>query len=279
MLVNFNGVLNHAYKNKYAVGAFNSYNLETMQATVEAGEENNTPVIIAFGAKYLTNMSLHTAASIAKSLEKEASIPVCLHLDHCSDFDVIKDAIKSGFSSVMYDGSRLPYEENLLNTKKIVEYAHKYGVTVEAELGSIGIGDQSHEGFDSDKEALTEPEVAEEFVNETNVDALAVSIGTVHGVYKGEPNIRIELLKEINERVGIPLVLHGGSGVPEKDIVQCIENGIAKMNVNTEVSMNTVSSMKDKLNKDEMHLSELSILEKKFAKNIINKYISFLGRE
>lgn len=278
MLVNFNGVLKEAYEKQYAVGAFNSYNLETMQATVEAGEEKNTPVIIAFGAKYMTNMSLRTAAGIAKSLAKEVSIPVCLHLDHCSDIDVIKEAVEAGFSSVMYDGSRLPYRENLANTKEVVEYAHRYGVTVEAELGSIGIGDQSHEGFDSDVEALTDPEVAKEFVEETNVDALAVSVGTVHGLYKGEPDIRIDLLKKINEKVGIPLVLHGGSGVPEEDILQCINNGVAKMNVNTEVSMHAVSKIKEVLNKEEMHLSELSILEKEYAKEIINKYISFLGR-
>lgn len=277
MLVNFNGVLKEAYDRHYAIGAFNSYNLETMQAAVEAGENKNTPVIIAFGAKYIQNMSLRTAANIAKSLVEKASIPICLHLDHCGDIETIKEAIEAGFSSVMYDGSRLPYEENLSNTKQVVEYAHKYGVTVEAELGSIAIGDQSHEGFEGDTEALTDPDVAAEFVRETNVDALAVSIGTVHGLYKGEPNIRINLLKEINNKVGIPLVLHGGSGVPEADILQCIKNGIAKINVNTEISMHTVAQMREILDKKDMHLSELSILEKEYAKEIIEKYISFLN--
>jgi len=277
MLVNLNGVLKDAYKKQYAIGAFNSYNLETMQATIEAGEEEKTPVIVAFGAKYLPNMSLDTAVAITKSLDRKVTIPVCLHLDHCSDFEVIKDAVKAGFSSVMYDGSMLPLEENIKNTKEIVQYAHSYGVTVEAELGSLGVGEHSHEGQETDVETLTDPEDAKQFVEETNVDALAVSVGTVHGLYKGEPNIHIEVLKKINEKVAMPLVLHGGSGISEKDIIECINNGITKMNVNTEVSMNAVSKLKELLNNEEPHLSRVSISEKEYAKEIIKKYISFLG--
>jgi len=278
MLVNLNGVLKDAYKNNYAVGAFNSYNLETMQAAIESGKEQNGAVIVAFGEKYLPNMSTATAASITKSLAEESNNPVCLHLDHSSDLEIIKDAINSGFSSVMYDGSMLSFEENVKNTKEVVEYAHSYGVTVEAELGSLGIGEHSHEGADTDVEALTDPDVAKEFVDATNVDALAVSIGTVHGLYKGEPNIRLELLKEINDKVGIPLVLHGGSGVPEETMQKCIEHGISKVNVNTEVSMQTVSKLKELLNNEEPHLSSVSISEKNFAKETIKKYISFLGK-
>lgn len=276
MLVNFNGTLVEAYKKEYAIGAFNSYNLETIQATIEAGEEERTPVIVAFGAKYLSNMSLATVVAITKSLAQEVTIPVCLHLDHCSDFEVIKEAIQTGFSSVMYDGSMLTLEENMKNTKKVVDYAHAYGVTVEAELGSLGIGEHSHEGQDSDVEALTDSKAAKKFVKNTNVDALAVSVGTVHGLYKGEPDIRLGLLQEINEKVKIPLVLHGGSGVPEKDIIGCINHGISKMNVNTEISMNTVSKLRELLNTKEPHLSTVSISEKEYAKEIIKKYIRFL---
>ncbi|MGX7092647.1 class II fructose-bisphosphate aldolase [Hutsoniella sourekii] len=277
MLVNFHGVLDHAYKNGYAVGAFNCYNLETTQAVIEVASEKDKPVIIAFGAKYLKNMSLKTMAALTQSLASEAEVPVCLHLDHCDDISVIKQAILAGFTSVMYDGSKLDFEENLKNTQRVVELSHKYGVTVEAELGSLGIGSHSHEGLSTDLELLTDPQSAKKFVERTNVDALAVSVGTVHGLYQGDPDIKFDLLREINDLLKIPLVLHGGSGVPQEDILKCVSLGISKMNVNTEISTYTVQALRDLLSSESPHLSVLSIKEKTFAKDIVEKYINFLS--
>ena len=162
MLVNLKCILDEAYKDYYAVGSFNGYNFETFKGIVEAGAETKTPVILAFGAKYLPNMSVETAAAMAKSLSEEVSIPVCLHLDHCKDQGVVYRALKAGFGSVMYDGSSLPFEENLQNTLDVCRVAHACGASVEAELGSLAAGERSHEGSAGDVEAYTDPEAARE---------------------------------------------------------------------------------------------------------------------
>lgn len=277
MLVNLNEVLPQASAGGYAVGAFNGYNLVTFQGTIEAAAEVDAPVIVAFGAKYLNNMDFDTAYAIVNTLANKVNIPVVLHLDHCSNIEKIEAAIKAGFTSVMYDGSKLSYEENLKNTSKIVAFAHKHGVSVEAELGSIAAGENSHEGSVDDEELFTDPDVAEDFVNRTGVDALAVSIGTVHGVYQGEPNLRLDILEAIKEAVDIPLVLHGGSGLSQEEMKACIERGITKVNVNTEISNHTVSSTKGLLANEEPHFSELTLAQKDFVEDIVEKYIKYFN--
>ena len=278
MLTNLKTIVDEAYAKKYAVGSFNGYNSETFRGIIEAGVETRTPIILAFGAKYLSNMSLSMAAAVTKTLAADLDIPVCLHLDHCKDMNVVFQALKAGFGSVMYDGSMLPYEENLANTKKVCEVAHACGASVEAELGSIAAGEKSHEGSASDVQAYTDPKLAGEFVRETGVDALAVSVGTVHGLYKGKPNIRIDILEEIDKNTQIPLVLHGGSGVPEEDILNCIAHGIAKINVNTEISAYTVESTAKYLQEEQPHFSVLSLKQEEYVKEIVKKYIAFFGR-
>ena len=278
MLTNLKTIVDEAYAKKYAVGSFNGYNSETFRGIIEAGVETRTPIILAFGAKYLSNMSLSMAAAVTKALAADLDIPVCLHLDHCKDMNVVFQALKAGFGSVMYDGSMLPYEENLANTKKVCEVAHACGASVEAELGSIAAGEKSHEGSASDVQAYTDPKLAGEFVRETGVDALAVSVGTVHGLYKGKPNIRIDILEEIDKNTQIPLVLHGGSGVPEEDILNCIAHGIAKINVNTEISAYTVESTAKYLQEEQPHFSVLSLKQEEYVKEIVKKYIAFFGR-
>lgn len=278
MLVNFKNILNEAYVNHYAVGSFNGYNYETFKGIIDAGNEAKTPVILAFGAKYLKNMSLETAYAIAKSLGESAAIPVCLHLDHCSDLDVVFRAIRSGFGSVMYDGSALPFDENVKNTKLVCDIAHACGVSVEGELGCLAAGERSHEGSESDVEAYTEPILAKQFAEETQVDALAVSIGTVHGLYKAKPAIRIDILETINKLLAIPLVLHGGSGLAKRDILQCIAKGIAKINVNTEISVYAVDKTTELLAGEQPHFSELSLNQVSYVKDIVKKYISFFGQ-
>lgn len=279
MLVNLQTIVDAAHKEKYAIGAFNCYNYETIKGTIEAASEINRPVIVAFGAKYLPNMSLADAHAIVSSLASNYDIPICLHLDHCSDLDVIKSAIEVGFTSVMYDGSMLPYEKNIENTKKVVQLSHSKNVSVEAELGSLATGLESHEGSENDIEKYTDPQQAKEFVEKTGVDALAVSIGTVHGLYKGEPNIRIDILKEINEKVKIPLVLHGGSGTPSNKLRKCITNGIAKINVNTEISKFVVDETKKLLNEGNLHYSTLSLKQQHFVKEVVKKYLHIFNNE
>ncbi len=278
MLVNFKNILNEAYVNNYAVASFNGYNYETFNGIIEAGCETKTPVILAFGAKYLKNMSLETAYALSKSLGEGIETPICLHLDHCSDVDMVLRAIRIGFGSVMYDGSALIFAENVKNTKRVCDIAHACGVSVEAELGCLAAGTRSHEGSPSDVEIYTEPAAAQQFVEATHVDALAVSIGTVHGLYNGKPNIRIDILEDINKLLTMPLVLHGGSGIPEEDMLRCIALGTAKININTEISIYTVDQTTKLLADQQPHFSELSLNQTGYVKDIVKKYIAFLAR-
>ena len=275
MLTNFNDMLAAAYKGGYAIGSYNVYNYETMRGVVAAAEENRTPAIVAFGYKYLENMSLDSAFCMLKCLAEESSTPFCLHLDHCTDIPTIYRALKAGFGSVMYDGSALEYRINRQNTALVCDAAHACGASVEAELGSLAAGAHSHEGSADDREMYTDPAQAKDFVRFTGVDALAVSIGTVHGVYKGKPNVRVDILREINALLKMPLVLHGGSGTPEAAIRECIKNGIAKININTEISMHAVAEIKSCLASSSPHLSALSLKQVEYVKYIVKKYMDF----
>jgi fructose-bisphosphate aldolase class II len=275
MLTNFNAMLLNAQRGGYAVGSFNVYNYETMKGAVLAAAEMKQPVIIAFGAKYLSNMSLRDAVSMAEGLSGEYGVEACLHLDHCSDRELIFRAVRAGFTSVMYDGSALPYEENLENTALVCTVAHSCGVSVEAELGCLSATESSHEGSAADKEAYTSPKAAEDFGRKSGCDALAVSVGTVHGFYKSEPNIRLDLLQEIRERVVQPLVLHGGSGIPEETIQRCIAQGICKINVNTEISAYAVEKTRDMLQSKLPHLAVIAENQQQFVKEVILKYMRF----
>ncbi len=277
MLVNFDQMLKKALSGHYAVGSFNVYNYETIKGVLETAEELKKPVIIALGAKYLENMSLESFVALVKSMAGKSEIPVCMHLDHCSDMDTVYRAIKAGFGSVMYDGSALPFAENAKNTKAVCDVAHACGVTVEAELGSLAAGEKSHEGSADDKQVYTDPAAAKEFVDITGVDALAVSVGTVHGLYKGEPNVRVDILKKINAALGIPLVLHGGSGTPEATIRECIQNGITKINVNTEISVYAVEKTTELLSTKQPHLSSVSLSQIKYVKEVVKKYVDFFN--
>jgi fructose-bisphosphate aldolase class II len=279
MLVNMKEILHNANLEKKAVGSFNVYTFETIKGVLESAQQQNLPAIIAFGEKYLKNMDFESVYSVVKTLSKNIEVPFVLHLDHCSNLENVYKAIKAGFTSVMYDGSALPYEENVVNTLKVVEIAKACNVSVEAELGSLASGLNSHEGKSDDKEIYTNPMLAQDFVQKTGVDALAVSIGTVHGMYKGTPNIRVDILKEIKEKIDIPFVLHGGSGTPEDVLVDCIENGICKINVNTEISVYTIEKMKELLsNGQKYHLSEISLMQVEFIKEVVSKYMKLFSR-
>lgn len=259
-----------------AAGAFNCYNYETMRGVIEAAEEAQTPVIIAFGENYLPNMELAEVADLASNFSSKYKVDFALHLDHCKSIDLIERAIESGFTSVMYDGSALPFEENLAKASEVVKLAAQANVSVEAELGSIALGAESNEeGAD---EQYTNPEQARIFAEDSGVDALAVSIGTVHGMYTGEPHIRTDILAKINDRVGLPLVLHGGSGTPAETIQQCIDLGIRKINVNTEISSFVSSRIKSlMLEKEKIHYSALSLYARDAVKEIVQQYLGRLS--
>lgn len=230
MLVTLSEILKETREKKYAVGAFNATDYLLAEAVIKAAEEDNVPVIMmvptpAFKVKqtpYLMQFILDRA--------RKATVPVCMHLDHGKDFDIVMQAIHYGCSSVMFDGSVLPIEENTAKTKEIVKIAHACGISVEAEIGHVPGSKNAPATGAPDASMYTNPEDAVQFVKETGVDALAVSIGTVHGNFVGEPKLDFERLKTIRDLVDVPLVLHGGSGLPESDFRKCIDLGISKIN-------------------------------------------------
>lgn len=256
MLANTKDILINAQKEKYGVAAFNVYSMETVQAAIKVAEQEQQPVIIALGERYFPTVDVEGFSAMVRAMAEKASVPISLHLDHAYEKESIIRAIRCGFSSVMFDGSAHDLETNMRLTKEIVEIAHMAGVSVEAEIGSLAKGAFSDE--EEGDGTLTDPESAKKFVEETGVDFLAAAIGTVHGMYKGEPKIDLDLLDRIRQVVDVPLVLHGGSGTPDEKIRQAIKSGIGKINVNTEVSMAAVSHLQNYFKSGEMvHLSSV----------------------
>ena len=233
-LVTMKEILDKARADKYAVGAFEFWSLDSAQAVVEAAEELGCPAILQAGfiecefAKGIKNLS-----EIARIVANASSVPVALHLDHAEDYDFILSALDAGFTSVMIDASAMSFEDNVDLTKKVVEAARPCGVTVEAELGKLA-GNEGNISVSEEDAAQTDPDEAKKFVELTGIDALAVAIGTAHGFYTFTPKLNISRLKMIAEKVNIPLVLHGGSGTPDDMVVEAVGNGIAKVNVCTE---------------------------------------------
>ncbi|MCK4344129.1 MAG: class II fructose-bisphosphate aldolase [Bacteroidales bacterium] len=256
MLVNLDDVLIQAKKSGYAVGAFNVYNMETIEVVFDAAASLDIPVIIAFGEKYSNINNINLIARCVHELANKTQIPIVLHLDHCKSEDLIIQAIQAGFTSVMYDGSSMSNYDNIKNTSKVVKIAHAAGVTVEAELGYIPAEDS---GELVPEDQLTKPEEAKEFVEKTDCDALAIAVGTIHGNYIGKPKIYHDRLKEIAKVISTPLVLHGGSGNTEEDVILAINEGISKININTEISNAAVKQLKEIFKNDYSgHLSALS---------------------
>ena len=256
MLVTLKQILNKANKGNYAVGAFNINNMEIVQAVIRAAAAQKAPVILQTSEGALAYAGIDYLKCLAQTAAKE-KVPVVLHLDHGRDLDLIKKCIKAGWTGIMYDGSHLPFEENIRNTKKVVQWAHAKGAGVEAELGTIG---GAEEKIIARQIIYTDPDAAVEFVKKTKVDALAIAIGTSHGAYKfeGKERLDLHLLKTIKERLGMPLVLHGASGVPawlvtqaarygaelgkpegvpDEQIKMAVEYGINKINTDTDLRL------------------------------------------
>ncbi|USD61370.1 class II fructose-bisphosphate aldolase [Vibrio sp. SCSIO 43140] len=227
-----------------AVGSFNVHCLEMLPGYFEAAIDTNSPLMlqISTGTAQYLGYDLLVASVVA--LAKEHDIPTCLHLDHCSNIDDIKLAIDKGFSSVMYDGSHLPIDENIANTNLVIEYARPKGVTVEAELGAIG-GAEDGKVVAANDISFTTVEEAVHFVKHAKVDMLAVSIGTVHGSYTAKTDIQHELLQELANETQIPLVLHGGTGVSDEDMRFVVRHGMDKVNVGTEMNVQWVKHCQD----------------------------------
>ena len=236
------------------IGAFNTHNLEMMPEMIRAAKELGVPIIIQTSIATAKYIGYKVMVTVAKEMAEDEMVDVCLHLDHAKDFDEIKAAIDAGFSSVMFDGSALPFKENIAKTKMVVAYAHAHGASVEGELGTIG-GTEEGICVSEDDKKYTRPQDAAIFVKETNVDALAIAIGTNHGQYQSKTEVNIPLLKKIHAAVDIPLVLHGGTGVKEEDYQELIDNGIRKFNVGTELLVNWTRVAKEKFQETEVNKS------------------------
>ncbi|MBA4494021.1 class II fructose-1,6-bisphosphate aldolase [Paenactinomyces guangxiensis] len=248
-LVSMNYFLPRAKEEKFAVGQFNINNLEYVQAITEAGKEERSPLIFGASEGAIRYMGLNNVVALSRVAAEESGLPIALHLDHGSSFEIVMKCIRAGFSSVMFDGSHYPLEENIRLTKKVVEAAHAVGVSVEGELGTIGGVEDDLDVAEEDA-SLANPEDAIRFWEETKVDAMAIAVGTAHGMYKGEPKIRYDIIEKVSRQIGAPIVLHGGSGVPDESIQKSISFGVGKINVNTENQVASTRVVRELLEKN-----------------------------
>ncbi len=251
MLVDLVEILKLAEEKKCAVGAFNTPNLECINAVIAAAERLNVPVIISHAEMHEPVTPLAVIGPVMVQAAKAAKVPVCVHLDHCETLDYMAKALELGFTGVMYDGSVLPYTENLTNTKKAVAMAKNYNCGVEAELGALA----SREGgvvANIGGPVYTDPDEAVTFCRETGIDALAPSFGTAHGIYKSKPVLDLERVKVIAEKTGLPLVMHGGSGVSPEDYRTGIRYGLRKINYYSYMSKAGVGAVRDLLGKEDV---------------------------
>lgn len=273
MLVTSKELYQQAQAKGYAIPAPNYIDVESMKTYLEVAEELNLPVIIALAESHLDLISLEEAALNGKYFGEKAKVPVVLHLDHGMTPSIIKKAIDLGFTSVMIDASQDEFESNVARTKEIIEYAHPRGVVVEAEIGHVGSGDnyENHEHTDS---KYTTVEDAVKFIEETNVDSLAISIGTAHGMYKGVPEINFERLDEIAAAVETPLVLHGGSSSGDENLNRCSQKGIAKINVFSDLVNAAMDQIK---NTDPANYLEVKEAAKQGMKDCLKHYYGVFG--
>ncbi len=250
MLINLKNILEQAIKNNSAIGSFNVYNLESIQAVVEAAQDLGQPAIIAFGESYTKHAPLEVIAAIVKKYCTDSEIPFVLHLDHSKNFETIIRAIRAGFTSVMYDGSSLPLDKNIEKNRYVVQIAHMADVSVEGELGYMNNEDGTASLGLSLTKGHTKPEDARKYAEASGIDALAIAIGNAHGIYKGIPELDFERLAEISSVIDIPLVLHGSSGIPIPSLQRVITMGIRKVNINTEISTQAIKTARQFLHKN-----------------------------
>ncbi|WP_047382629.1 tagatose bisphosphate family class II aldolase [Cetobacterium sp. ZWU0022] len=270
MLVSTNQMLLDAQKKGYAVPAFNIHNLETIQVVVETANELNSPVILAATPSTVKYAGIEYLIKMIETASEKYDIPIAFHLDHHEDIDSIKNAILLGCKSVMIDASHYPFEENIKIVKDVVDFAHRYDVSVEAELGKL-VGQEDDLIVDESHSSYTDPKLAKIFVEQTGVNSLAIAIGTAHGLYKNEPKLDYNRLKEIKNLIDIPLVLHGASGVPFDSVRTTIEDGICKVNIATELKIPFAESLKEffKNNSNESDPRKYLIPAKEAMKKVV----------
>ena len=244
MLLTGKELLDRAHKEGYAVGAFNVNTMEQCQAIITAAEKTSSPVIIQASQGGIKYAGVEMLAAMVRTLANQTNIPVALHLDHGTDFKQIMLCIRNGFTSVMIDASKKPLEGNIETTKLICEIAHAVNVSVEAEIGKIG-GTEDNVTVSEREATFTDPDEAEELVKKTGIDSLAIAIGTAHGPYKGEPKLDFDRLKVIKERLNMPIVLHGSSGVPEDSIKKAVSLGVNKINIDTDIRLAFSRAVRD----------------------------------
>lgn len=230
MLAGLKEVCEIAKKQGAAVGSFNTPNLECLLAVLDAAQTLNVPVIIAHAQCHEDVAPLDKIGRVMVELARHASVPVCVHLDHGEDFGYCKRAIELGFTSVMIDYSTLPYEENVKGTKEVVDYAHAHNIDVEAELGALPQREGGGESAARPEELYTKPELVEDYLSRTGVDALAIAFGTAHGIYKAKPVLNMEIITQVRKKTDLPLVMHGGSGISHEEYREVIRRGINKIN-------------------------------------------------
>ncbi len=277
MLVNLNDILPKAQKEHYAVGLFNTTDTDMLEAAIAAAEELRAPIIIGTAEVLLPHGELKLIAPSIIAAAKRATVPVVVHYDHGLTFDRCIEALKLGFSSIMFDGSTGDYETNLKETAEIVKIAHSMGASVEGEIGHIGANDGSAEGDGAgDHSIYTEPAEAKAYAEATGVDALAIAIGTAHGAYKSKPKLDIGRLAEIRKSIDTPLVLHGGSGLSDDDFKNTIKEGIAKVNIFTDLCIAGSEACKDAL-KDGLDYLNMRNLKVEYIKKAVMKKMKLFG--
>ena len=279
-LVNVSVLLKDALQRGYAVGSFNMVGFEFLNGILEAAEEENSPVILNIAEVHLPHMQVEQFVPAALHSAQRAGVPVAVHLDHGLHFDTVIKAIRWGFSSVMYDGSAGSFEENLETTKLVTRIAKPIGVSVEAEVGKVGGAEAAEAGTGSapvPETNYTDPDLALRFVKETGIDVLAVSVGNAHGFYKTPPKLDFERIRRVMELVGIPLALHGGSGIPDESFTRAIRLGVAKINYFTAMTFAAAKRIKEFVKTDPMGYEWIALEAKKAIKDVVKERMRVFG--
>lgn len=279
-LLTLKEVLQKSIEERYAVGAFNISNHDLAEGVIKAAEETGLPVIVNVAEVHYGVLDIENFIHYLLDRINRSRAPITLHLDHGYTYENIIRAIHYGFSSVMFDGSKLPLAENIARTREIVKVAHAAGVSVEAELGHVGgLDGDPGKGNVVDEKAFTKPDEAVEFVRETGIDALAVAVGTVHGIYSGEPKLNIELLKVLRERINIPLVLHGGTGLSREEFQRAVAYGINKINFYTGLYLPAVRVIEKEIEDHEGHIEfgTLTSAAREKIKEIVIEQMEIFG--
>lgn len=276
MLVNMNDILLPAKEKGYGVGFFNAVNVEMARAIIETAEELNAPVMVGTAEVLLPAMGLERVAEYLIPMAKKAKVPVCVHYDHGLTFEKCMEALKLGFTSVMYDCSTASYEENTKKVAEMVKICHAMGVSVEGELGHVG--DNAGAGkLENPSDYFTDPETAADFVQKTGVDSLAVAVGNAHGDYAFPPKLDFERISDISEKTGLPLVLHGGSGLSDDDFKMAVERGICKVNIFTDIDKAGKSGIEKGLSAGVKTMMGLIPYEIEAMKAVVREKITLFG--